>query len=141
MAQTELLADLLYEFSRTVSRHWKDVFREHGLAPAPLLILRQISREPGLTVSELARRTQSAKSHVSRTIESLTQQGYVEKKADPRDQRVLRIYPTPAVHEGLDPLRTEIRHRLAARLRDLPEGKVAELIDAVRTLQHILDSD
>jgi DNA-binding MarR family transcriptional regulator len=132
------LVELTYEFSRTVSRQWKDVFKEHGLSPAPLLVLRQIYREPGLTVSDIARRTDIAKSHVSRTVESLSRQGYVEKRPDPTDQRVLRIHPTPEVSGGLEPLRSEIRQRLARRLAALPEDEISGLIKAVHTLQSIL---
>ena len=141
MSQADALVDLVYEFSRTISKQWKDVFREKGLAPAPLLILRQIYQEPGLTVSEIARRTQTAKSHVSRTIEALSRQGYVEKRPDPGDHRVLRIHPNFVVATGLDPLRTEIRRRLAERLKELPEEQISSLISAIRTLQAFLKEE
>lgn len=135
MRQVDVLADLIYEFSRVVSKQWKDVFRENGLSPAPLAILRQVYQEPGLTLSEIGRRTATAKSHVSRTIDTLSRQGFVEKRADPSDQRVIRIHPTAVVATGLDPLRNEIRTRLAERLEALPDEKIAELISAVRTLE------
>lgn len=137
MGRFDALADLLYEFSRSVSRLWKDVFRENDLAPAPLLILRQVHREPGLTVSELARKTETAKSHVSRTIDILNRKRYVEKRSDPQDQRVVRIYPTLVVSTGLDPLRTEIKRRLTERLETLTEGQVAELSRALLILQTV----
>jgi DNA-binding MarR family transcriptional regulator len=138
MTHIDQLVDLTYEFSRTVSRQWKDVFKEHGLSAAPLLILRQIYKEPGLTVSDIARRTNTAKSHVSRTVESFSRQGYVEKRPDPADQRVLRIHPTHEVAGGLEPLRSEIRQRLAKRLATLPEDEIPDLIKAIQTLQSIL---
>lgn len=141
VSQADILADLLYEFSRAVSRHWKDVFRENGLSPAPLSILRQVYSEPGLTISELGRRTGSAKSHVSRSVENLSKQGYVEKRPDPSDQRVVRIHPTSVVATGLDPLRSEIRRRLAQRFESMPPEMVAELISAVKTLQIAMEQD
>src|SRR5690606_19805586 len=45
---------------------------------------------------ELARRVGAAKSHASTTVEQLVQDGYVEKRADPSDQRVLRLHVTEA---------------------------------------------
>ncbi len=139
MENKEQLADMLYEFSRSVARHWKEVFRERGLSPAPLAILRQVYENPGLTVSEIARRTGNAKSHVSRTVESLEQQGYVVKREHHKDQRLVLIYPTDVVSEGLDPLHREIRSRLARCLEYVPEERLPSLIDCIRLLHAVMN--
>ena len=73
-----------------------DVFRESAMPPPVFFMLREIVREPGITVSELARRVALVKSYVSRSVDLLVHRGYVRKEPDPLDQRLIRLYATPA---------------------------------------------
>jgi len=85
-------------------------------------MLRQLHMEPGLTVSELARRAGTVKSHGSKTIDLLLEQGLVEKRPDPADQRLIRVYVTQRA--------LEIRHEMEARIRDAWGTVIADLPDA-----------
>src|SRR5690606_40015840 len=88
--------------------------KEYELPPFSFMLLRHIKEEPGITLSELARRVGAAKSHTSTTIEQLVQEGYVEKRADPSDQRVLRLHATEAAM------------RMFARMGDRAQGRSEE---------------
>lgn len=85
---------------RSVNRLMHDRFRQAfqgcELHPGAMFLLRSISQEPGLTIAELTRRSGTVKSHVSKMADQLVSQGYVEKRADPADQRLTRIYATRA---------------------------------------------
>src|SRR5690606_41002054 len=48
--------------------------REFEMPPFSFMLLRHIKEEPGITLSELARRVGAAKSHTSTTIEQLVQE-------------------------------------------------------------------
>jgi len=72
------------------------VGKEYELPLFSFMLLRQIKEEPGITLSELARSVGAAKSHISTTIEQLVREGYVEKRSDPSDQRILRLHVTEA---------------------------------------------
>lgn len=85
---------------RHVNRQMRELMyragKEFDVPPFSFMLLRHIKEEPGITLSELARRVGAAKSHASTTVEQLVQDGYVEKRADPSDQRVLRLHVTEA---------------------------------------------
>src|SRR5690606_12877926 len=70
--------------------------KEYELPPFSFMLLRHIKEEPGVTLSELARRVGAAKSHISTTLEHLVKEGYVEKRSDPSDQRLVRLRVTEA---------------------------------------------
>lgn len=55
----------------------------------------------GVIVSELARHTEAAKSHVSNVIDQLVERDCVEKRPDPGDQRLQRLYVTRAAQRAL----------------------------------------
>ena len=135
----EYLAELLYNFLRSVRPIWKQVLREQNLSPAALLILRQVAAEPWITINLLAQRTGIAKSHVSRIVNALSSQGRVEKRPDPSDQRLTRLYLTVSGKEYTGPLEALVRNRLAELAAKLPEEKAGALCEGLQALQEILN--
>jgi DNA-binding MarR family transcriptional regulator len=105
-----------------------------------MMIVRQVHREPGITVSEVARRCGVAKSHVSKTIEGLSRQGYVEKRPDPCDQRRVQLYLSQAVTDHLAHIEAMVRRLHAALVEAVPEEKREALLDGLRVLKTALEA-
>ena len=73
------------------------VGKEFDLPPFSFMLLRRIKEEPGITLSELCPAgRQPPRATRRRPWEQLVQDGYVEKRADPSDQRVIRLHMTEA---------------------------------------------
>lgn len=134
----ELLARLLQAVNKELFDQVKDLLAKYGLPAASMITMRQIKEEQGITVSELARRTGLAKSHVSKTIDLLASQGFVEKRPDPADQRLIRLHTTELARQHFDQMHGEIRERLAQRVAAMPEGDVDTLIEGLQTLHRVL---
>lgn len=140
----EELLELLQSVNRSTFDIIKDILVRHGLPHAAMAIMHHIRLEEGITLSELARRTSIVKSHVSKTVESLVEQGMVEKRPDPADQRLIRLHSTaksrsqfgPTAHQGVH---LEVRQRLAGVIANLPDDKLEALTDGLRSLKAILD--
>lgn len=136
----ELLVDLLHDVNRRMAELVREVFRGREIPVAFRAVGAVLTSEPGVTVSELARRTGMAKSHISNTVEELCRLGWVEKRADPRDQRRLRLYLTPAaVEHRWQQVREAVRERLAEVVAEIPDEKAAALIDGLQTLRAALE--
>ncbi|WP_019373176.1 MarR family winged helix-turn-helix transcriptional regulator [Melaminivora alkalimesophila] len=88
------IPELWRQLNRQMHERFRATFRESDIQPHAFFMLRQITTNPGVTVSELARRVGMVKSHVSKTVDQLTRQGYLEKRADEADQRLVRLYAT-----------------------------------------------
>lgn len=86
-------------------------------------------------MSELARRACVAKSHVSKTVDLLSERGFLKKWPDPEDRRLQRVYLTPAAEEQLARLRARIRGRLAELVAAIPAEQVQEAIAGLRALR------
>lgn len=127
-SQEELLIDLLHEVSRSLGEQIRKVFAGKKLPITTMIIARQLKKEPGLTVSGLARSTGVAKSHISIVVDELSRRGWVEKRADPADQRLLRLYLTGLAAEQMKLIRVELRQQLSALVAGLPERRREELV-------------
>lgn len=136
----ERLVDLLHDVNRKMAEHVREVFRDREIPVAFRAVGAVLMSEPGVTVSDLARRTGMAKSHISNTVEEMSRRGWVEKRADPRDQRRLRLYLTQAATEHRwRQVREAVRERLAELVAEIPDDKAAALIDGLQTLKAALE--
>lgn len=131
----EHLIDLLRDVNREIGKHIHYVAANHGI-PLPFLrITRQIAAEPGITVSELARKTGMVKSHVSNMIREMELRGWVEKQPDPADQRLIRLTVTSVTEREMAVIRQEIRHKLNELVADVPGSTADMLIVGLREVQ------
>lgn len=126
---------------RHVNRHMRSLFRNTvgtlDLQPFSFLLLRHIDETPGITVSELSRRVGASKSHTSTITEQLVQEGYVEKRTDPADQRLLRLYGTELAKETLDRFGARAEAFWTAVFEEFPSD---ELKDVERVLHRLLEA-
>jgi DNA-binding MarR family transcriptional regulator len=126
---------LLGTLGRRAARHLTQCGGAPELPGVSWMLLHQLRREPGQTVSGLARACGLSKSRISVLADDLAGRGLVEKRPDAGDQRVLRLYLTAAaeglwrpaaVQEGLTTLVADLdpaeRQQLLAALRKMRAG-------------------
>lgn len=69
--------------------------RKLGITRAQWLVLTRLHRQPGASHSELAVMLEVEKATVGRMIDRLEANGWVERRAEPDDRRIKRVYLTP----------------------------------------------
>lgn len=134
----ELLIELLQEVNRGFREHIGEVLAGYKLPVAALTVLKMIREKPGITVSELARRTGFAKSNVSNVIDWLGRQGWVEKRADRTDRRILHLHLTDSAAGFLTAVKAEVRRRIGDLVAGIPENRTGELIEGLREIHEAL---
>jgi DNA-binding MarR family transcriptional regulator len=133
-SQQEQLLDLLHAVQRSLHDMLRSTFEDVDFPFMGLLMLKRIHQRPGVTVSELAREIGLAKSHISKTVDVLAERGLVDKRSDPGDQRLQRLYPTPAAEAQLEEGRSRIRNVWAGVTEAVPPAKMAPLIEGLEAL-------
>ncbi|MGE5370956.1 MAG: MarR family winged helix-turn-helix transcriptional regulator [Solirubrobacterales bacterium] len=139
--QQERMIELLRDVNRGLGKVVKEVVVSHDIPLGVMVAAREISADPGITVSELSRRTGMAKSHISNIIRALEMRGWVEKRPDPDDQRLLHLDLTPAAIQQLRLVRSHIRARLTALVEGIPAQKAADMMAGLEELQSVLKND
>ncbi|MFI5540912.1 MarR family winged helix-turn-helix transcriptional regulator [Nocardia sp. NPDC051900] len=108
-----------------------------GENPRPLAqveVLKLVDSRPGITVREIAEALRMQPNNVSTLVSNLTKDGFLDRRPDPADRRVIQLHPTAkmraasieladrldaGVSDALATLSEQSRARIAAALPDL----------------------
>lgn len=133
------VGQLWWQVNREIHERFRQAFRDVELPLMAMILLRQVHDEPGVTVSELARRMGTAKSHVSKLVDQLVSQGLLEKRTDPSDQRLIRLNITHSAIHRKGEMEDRAQTIWAEIVADLPDQAVAEVISGLQILQGALE--
>ena len=128
------IAQLWRHVNRRMRALFRSAAREYDVPPFSFMLLRRIEEEPGITLSDLARCSGASKSHTSTIVDQLVQEGYVEKRSDPADQRVTRLHLTDAARrrfEGIEELAKDVWTII---LQELPDAGIDDVERFLRSL-------
>jgi DNA-binding MarR family transcriptional regulator len=81
---------------RSMGAFWSQAAQGTGLSPAGLGVLRVLVARDGLKSSEVAARGWSTPATVTSVVDTLVRDGYVERRRDAEDRRVVRLFVTGA---------------------------------------------
>jgi DNA-binding MarR family transcriptional regulator len=102
-----------------------------GLSVAQQFALRIIGREPGLSMSDLARATATAPSTVSEVVVRLVDRGLVRRAKDGTDQRRVRLALTTSGTATFERLEQTVPERLVFALEQMDPFTRETLADAL----------
>ena len=133
---------LLARASHALWRGFEPRLREAGLNSMEWRVLATLSDSPPLTVGQLALEVLAQQPTVTKTLDRLVAQRWVERRADPADARRSRVGLTVAGQHHVTPLLTAARAQEAQRLQALGVPDLDRMREALRALvQHFDDQD
>ena len=126
-----LTADTARLLRTVFARRLKDV----GLTRAQWLALTRINRRPGMSQSEMADMMEIEKAPAGRIVDRLEEKGWVERRAEPSDRRVKRIYVTDLgarLHAAITPLADATVRDALAGLSPVEQKRLVALMSKVK---------
>lgn len=111
----------------------------YNLTRAKWLALGILDRKEGLTQTELAEELELGNATVGRLVDRLEERGFVERRPDPVDRRIKRIYISRSARPKLDKLEdiaADVRKRA---LNDLSRADQRRLLGYLQTIKKNLD--
>jgi TRAP-type C4-dicarboxylate transport system substrate-binding protein/DNA-binding MarR family transcriptional regulator len=119
--------------ARELVREYNRRLRPHGLSYVPYFVLLLLAAsDGGRRPSDLAAELHADGSSLSGHLDNLEGAGLAERRPDPADKRVIRVYPTAAAQRLLDDL-APLGRALSALEPDLAPDAIARIERAVRT--------
>jgi DNA-binding MarR family transcriptional regulator len=109
------------------------------LTPSRLAALAALAAHGPLRISDLATRMGIALSTVSRMVDLLDGFGWIEREADPKDQRATLIALNDTGRALLDSTRRQAATRLAERIDQLTPDQQRALHDALPALEALTE--
>lgn len=131
-------ADTAYEYLLTdVARLYKTEFNRRfqplfGLTQAQSRTLIHLGRHEGINQARLAELLEIQPITLARAIDRLETDGWVERRADPKDRRAFTLYLLPKAQPALDEIRDLA---LSLRAQTLDGLSLEERRDFVRALE------
>ena len=122
---------------RTLAHDMRDV--PHGLGTVPQYrILAYLHHHGHDTMGRLAERHSVTMPTMTKIVAGLVDKGLVEREADPRDRRVVRLRLTDSGDRLFMDLRARIEARLASLLAGMDDEERAALSCGLRALQRAI---
>ena len=111
-----------------------------GLTRSQWWVLTYVFRDQGLTQSELAGHLELGKVAMGKLIDRLEAKGWLERRYDPQDRRIRRIYLMPAAEPFLDAMREPSQDLYGMLVAGLSNAEQERLVDTLITVrQNLLD--
>jgi MarR family transcriptional regulator, transcriptional regulator for hemolysin len=130
-----------------VARLMRTVFdrrvRHLGVTRAQWLALTRLDRRPGASQSDVAEMLEIEKATAGRLIDRLETNGWVERRADPNDRRINRIYLSNTAElllQSLWPIAAETNNEAMGDLTDEERSVLTDLLGRMKLrLQDVAD--
>ena len=91
----EYIGVVISDVARLLRTEFDRRVRRLGITRAQWLVLTRLHRNPGASHSELAELMEVEKATAGRMIDRMVANGWVERRVQPDDRRVKRVYLTP----------------------------------------------
>ena len=122
------------------SRYWFDArAKDSGMTRAQWRLLTNLTHSEGSTQSDLAERMDVERITLCRMVDRLAEAGMIERRADPSDRRVWRLYLTekakPAAAQMTE-LANELEENMLSPLTSEQRETLAHLLTIVRDHIH-----
>jgi DNA-binding MarR family transcriptional regulator len=133
---------LLARASHAIWRGFEPQLRAAGLNSLEWRVLATLSDSPPLAVGELAREVLAQQPTVTKTLDRLAAQGWIERQADTADARRARVTLTVAGAAHVAPLLAAAEAHEAQRLQALGAPDLQRMREALQALvQHFDEQD
>ncbi len=128
---------VLMQFRQAVNsakRHFRWVGDQCGISGVHVWALWELSETPGASVSDVARALAIHQSTASNLLDKLTRAGFVRRERGREDQRVSRLFVTPAGASLLRRAPSPVRAMLLQALVDMTDADLKRLEALLSTL-------
>ena len=133
-ARRELVLQLV-ETSRLLRTHVDQQARNRGTSRAQWSVLARLRRKDNLMQVDLAERLDMQPISLTRLIDRLEEQGFIERRADAKDRRANRLHLTQAGRDFVDALEPAAEDMAREVLSPFDDAFVAAMTSAVRAIK------
>lgn len=129
---------LVKQVEMGVRRPFEDLIAGHGISTAGYTALTVLQNRPGITSSELARRSFVRAQTMAETVAALSESGLVRREKDPDHGRQILLFITESGIERVAALASEVTALEAHLLDSLAGDEPTILLRALRNVRDAL---
>ncbi len=126
---------LFHDVARFRSLVYDHFMQPYGLTRAQWRVLGTLLRKDGLTQRELCDRIDIGAVTLSGLIDRLEARGWVERREDPKDRRVKRVWRTDQVKEIRNNMQRRTNELNEMALKGLNQKQIEELVSMLEVVK------
>jgi MarR family transcriptional regulator for hemolysin len=132
------LGFLVNDLARLLRRNYDRRLQSLGLTQAQWRAIAHISRNEGMTQSELADRLEVQAITLTRLIDRMQKSGWVERRSHPSDRRAVQLYLTGKCQPILEEMQSRAAETLREALAGIAQGTQQQVVDALERMKQNL---
>ena len=132
----EELLYMMHELSRLISVHFDRAMARHQLTHSQWWALMHIFEQEGLTQIRLAEIMQLGRASAGSLLERLEAKGWIERRPDPSDNRVRRVFLCDAAVPVFELMNEEGQRVFKTWLKGVAPDKEQEALKVLRLIRH-----
>lgn len=126
--------------SRNINNIYESIFKRYGLHRGQFIFISRIVEQQSINLKELARITRVDKTTVTKAIQKLEESGYISKKIDSNDNRVIHLTATLKCIDLYNNIIIEKNNILSSIMDNFTASDVEFYIYMTKQLNSYLDS-
>ena len=126
---------------KAIKNYSQEVHREFGVTAPQLWALKTISQNQSLSLSELGQAMYLHPSSITGLIDRLEKKGFVSRKRDQKDRRVVKIELTPMGTALAKKSPNPIQGKMIHGLKNLKKGDLNSIFNATKKLVEIMEAE
>lgn len=139
----ELLFDRTDQVTRRLQRDLESCDRALvgccGLTVAQFNAMLALQELGSATMNEFAAEMRLHGTTMTRMVDALIEKGFVERRPDPEDRRIVRVDLSAAGHEMAERLRVSKRQLLGSAMAEIPAGEQETVLRALERVAVLLE--
>jgi MarR family transcriptional regulator, 2-MHQ and catechol-resistance regulon repressor len=133
----ENLMSIYPQLYKTLS---KPMRTKTSVTPGGLFVLGALKRVGIMSMTDIGKKLSIPKPHVTVIVDKLTDEGYVIRKSDPHDRRIVNIELTESGLDNFEDIKLVISESLKIKLMTLSEEERKLLLVSSKNIKDILIS-
>ncbi len=133
------IADLLRNITDNMEATFGLTSEKLGLTMLQMHILMEIRQHGEYTIGNLAKRVGVAGGNASALCKKLQQEGFLSRKRDDNDERVVHIVLTPKGEESIDWIEKKLQEKYAPFFLGQSEGDIQDILCGLYKLNRLLE--
>jgi len=127
-SQNREFAFTLHDVARLLRTYADYKAAQFGMTRAQWAVLVRVECAEGLSQAELADGLDLQPITLTRLLDKLCDSGLIERRPDPTDRRVKRLFLTPAARPLLEQLRALGEETMAAAMEGVPQASIKQMV-------------
>lgn len=118
----------------------KPLRNQSSITPGGMFVLGSLKRNGTQSMSDIGKCLAMPKPHVTVIVDKLIEEGYVERRSDPKDRRIVNILLTERGLANFESIKLAISENLKIKLSELTNEQQEILVTASQQVREILIS-